>query len=155
MAWQFLMVLIGLAQADPLSRDVGTPEAIEECAPPVPFEEAVTAASAIFSGEVVRVSEPIGRVDALVARVEVQRVWKGEVSREVDVWTLKGGEGFSFHAGVRYLVFTQSWPGETRLWTSICTRTNRLGLSGDDLARLGEGRSTGGVDGEDRATGRR
>lgn len=75
-----------------------------ECGPAPSFHEGVALSRAVFSGRVASLTDPAGRPDARVATLQVLESWKGDPPPQVEVWTLKGGEGFAFEAGGEYLV---------------------------------------------------
>ena len=160
--WPWLTIVALLA---------GDPGAIRECLAVgrTPVEE-LGQSTAVFSGTVVarewvpeRYSEernssswllgqfPAGQervVQRMWVRLEVHRVWKGEVPAVVRMRTTNlrfpsgaaGGEAhdYKFSDGESYLVYTYGPP--EGLSTSICQRTRPLRTATEDLRALGEGR---------------
>lgn len=97
--------------------------------------EELKAATSVFAGKAIKVSEAEGR---RVAEFDVERVWKGAVSRRLSVHTDTHLYGSRFEEGETYLVYAF---GEKELSTSGCTRTKPLRSASQDLAELGEGRA--------------
>ena len=97
--------------------------------------EELKAATSVFSGRAIKVSEAEGR---RVAEFDVERVWKGAVSRRLSVHTGTHLYGSRFQEGETYLVYAF---GEKELSTSSCTRTKPLSSASQDLAELGEGQA--------------
>jgi hypothetical protein len=87
----------------------------------------VDAASAVFVGVAVEAREEL---DGLVARIRVERVYKGMPDDRVDVKTPRDGTacGVPFVAGRTYAVFVREEGGA--LTTNVCTGTT------DDVATL-------------------
>ncbi|MDQ3685821.1 MAG: hypothetical protein M3430_09495 [Acidobacteriota bacterium] len=125
-----------------------------ECSVPGSPTEELRKSKAVFTGKVIGrkyvMDNPSGvgfPGQRLVIRLQVERVWKGEIGEEVLMYTswmrqLNGsdstsGEDFGFENSQRYLIYA----GGTleRLSTSACTRSRELGKAGDDLKELGEG----------------
>jgi len=118
-----------------------------------PTEE-LRGSKAVFAGKVIGrkyITDNLSGVGTpgqrLLIRLQVERVWKGEIGEEVLMYTSRMRQpngldsimanDFSFKDGQRYLVYA----GGTleRLSTSACTRSRELGKAGDDLKELGEG----------------
>lgn len=106
------------------------------CALPAPVPEALAASGAVFSGTV-RSSRTEG--DARVFVVDVLRVWKGGLARQVEVTTLRWGSmcGIELQVGESYLIYGGG--NAQGVDTGLCTRTRSLARAADDLAQLGEG----------------
>jgi hypothetical protein len=91
----------------------------------------------IFSGEVtdfVPIEKNPTGFENRKAVFKVQNVFKGEVSKEIIIYTGDGGSdcGFPFQVGKKYLVYAY---GENDVFvTSYCTRTNYLADAGEDLS---------------------
>ena len=98
-------------------------------------------AQAVFSGEVVGVSEGPQDSFNVVVRLRVKRSWKGSRADEVSIVTGRGGGdcGYPFEVGGSYLVYAYAPKGGS-LGTNICRRTARLADAGADLKVLGKGR---------------
>jgi len=97
--------------------------------------EELKAATRVFSGRAIKVTEVDSR---RVAEFEVERVWKGALSRRIAVGSGTHLYGSRFKEGETYLVFAF---GGKQLSTSICTRTKPLSSASQDLAELGTGQS--------------
>lgn len=93
---------------------------------------------AIFVGEVMQV---VQNPDASGVSVKflVEKIWKGKLSREVNIFTGRGGGdcGYQFEVGESYLVYASG--ANESLSTTICQRTARRSGNGD-LKHLGKGR---------------
>ena len=106
---------------------------------------------AVFSGTVTEIEESAGAI-AHVVTFDVQRVWKGTVTKRVSLYQLNTTEAIQFSAGVPYLIVANRLPpGEleasgtirraTTLGVTTCVsrtleQAERLG----DLRELGPGR---------------
>jgi len=97
--------------------------------------EARSAAGAVFTGEVVEITESSDGYYVAV-RMKVASKWKGVKSKEVVVYTGRGGGdcGYSFSVGGKYLVYASRMEG--RLFTNICQRTTPIQYAAEDLAVL-------------------
>lgn len=84
----------------------------------------------VFSGRVVTVT-PSGSDKA--ARLLVERVWKGDVGRNVILPIGTSTCSYHFVAGERYIVYAHNWN------TSVCSRTRPLSEAQEDLVVLGAG----------------
>ena len=116
----FILVLILTSLAVPCSCLEITPEQA--------FEDA----DIVFSGLV----RDIALGDSgtyFEATIDVDDLWKGEVSDEITVLTEidSAACGFSFDIGYEYLVYAYSY--DWGIYTNICTRTNLLDYSSEDL----------------------
>ena len=93
---------------------------------------------AVFVGKVVAVVQKPEAYEVSV-KFLVEKVWKGKVSRHVNIFTGRGGGdcGYHFEAGESYLVYAY---GSTEgLSTNICQRTApRAGSA--DMKYLGKGK---------------
>jgi hypothetical protein len=106
------------------------------CIGEVPLCQSFWQADAVFAGEVVAFEkiDPKQFFSRRVARVRVERVWRGEVAGVVDVSTGAGGGdcGYSFRRGQQYLIYAHKGPQGT-LSTNICTPTKLLNKASADL----------------------
>ncbi|GAA3402589.1 hypothetical protein ACFFNY_04670 [Paenibacillus hodogayensis] len=114
------------------------------CAGPRPVAEELVRKSAIFSGKVVSVAKPKGlnvsTADLVAVKLQVEDVWKGQVSAETVVYTASaspscGYEGFA--ANERFIVF--AYEADGKLKTGLCERTKPLAAATEELAALGAG----------------
>lgn len=133
----FLTMMLGAPSVDACS-----------CMMPRAPSEALAKAGAVFAGRVVSVDVPrgvaipegivTGSMDPVRIGFEVERVWKGSVTRSTTVTTARSGAscGFEFQTGRTYLVYAS---GSDTLFVSLCSRTTEMPLAKDDLADLGEG----------------
>lgn len=110
--------------------------------PPTPQEER-DRVDVVFSGEVVAVTEPGADVDPpdreLVAEIDVDRVYAGEVQERVEVRTAGDQAmcGYGFETGRAELIYAVEDDGT--LTTGLCSRTAPLERAEEDLAALGDG----------------
>jgi hypothetical protein len=102
----------------------------------IPLCQSFWQAHAVFAGEVLSFekSDPKQFFSRRIARVRVDRVWRGEVTGVVEVSTGAGGGdcGYSFRRGEQYVIYAHQGPMKT-LSTSICTRTKLLSKASADL----------------------
>lgn len=111
------------------------------CAPPPPPEEAAAEADAVFVGEVAHARTEGGEHDGdLIADIEVERVFAGDVAARVEVRTARHGAtcGYGFELGTRELVYARA-DAEGHFTTSLCSRTSPADTADEDLAALGDG----------------
>jgi hypothetical protein len=102
--------------------------------------QAKTDANAVFSAKVLAVA--VNRREFSVSvKLSVEQVWKGEVAKEVTLTTGSGGGdcGYPFKVGESYLVYANASEGGL-LSTGICSRTNKLSASAQDVKILGKGK---------------
>jgi hypothetical protein len=122
---------------------------------PPPPQEALNAATAVFSGEVIEIEpvedDPSGQY--LAVTFEVDRVWKGVESSPVTVETHQdeGVCGYPFVVGESYLVYAHS--NRSPLTTALYHRTTHIDQAEEDLDVLGSGTeiTATGTDSEDGA----
>ncbi len=115
------------------------------CAPPPPPKESLEAASAVFSGKVLKI-EDAGEFERAVT-LEVKSIWKGVAAKTVTIRTASDGAicGYSFVKGKSYLVYAREIKqgegdeAEKLLTTNICSRTTPLEAAEEDLKALGAG----------------
>ena len=101
--------------------------------------KAFSAASAVFSGKVVKITEgetssPIG-LRQLAVKFRVEKSWKLIRKNEVTVSTININSlcGFPFEVGKSYLVYAIG--GKDKFATDICTRTSLM-IPKEDLEYL-------------------
>ena len=89
----------------------------------------------VFSGKVMGV-EFDSKLDAYDARIKVNKIWKGELSTVVHVFS-KGGKmcGYLFEKDQGYLVFAS---GAKRAFADTCGRTKKLMSANEELRQLGQ-----------------
>lgn len=128
-----------------------------ECPRQPKVRDALAAAAAVFSGEVMGEEYRDVRTDssgrpaeakAQVVKLKAEKWWKGSGAREIFLYTSArkypdgstslSADDFTFRKGESYLVYASGPEAELR--TSGCTRTIKLDEAGDDLRELGEGR---------------
>ena len=94
--------------------------------------------AAIFSGEVVEISDSSEDTGNFLVKLKVAKSWKGELGDQVTISTAKNGAmcGYTFEAGKTYLVYADG-PKESLIVTN-CSRTTGTRIKGDVkyLARL-------------------
>ncbi|SHN27614.1 hypothetical protein [Gracilibacillus kekensis] len=114
------------------------------CVMPPEVEEALEQADAVFTGEVADIKEKKAKDGYPYKSVtfQVTGIWKGIDANELSIDTgLGGGDcGFEFQKGKEYLVYANKsdFYGTDNLHTTICSRTNTLQLSKEDLTILNE-----------------
>jgi hypothetical protein len=90
----------------------------------------------VLAGEVVAFEkiDPKQFFSKRLARVRVERVWRGEVTGVVDVSTGAGGGdcGYGFRRGQQFVIYAYKGPQGT-LSTSICSPTKLLSKASADL----------------------
>ncbi len=115
-----------------------TPRAARACTciADVPLCQSFWQTDAVFTGEVLSFepANPDQPFSRRVARIRIERTWRGAVEGVVDVITGAGGGdcGYSFRAGIKYVVYAHrardgSWT------TSICSPTKPLEHAAGDL----------------------
>lgn len=119
------------------------------CIGDVPLCQSFWQADAVFSGEVVSFDkvDPKQLLSRRVARVRVDRAWRGTIRGTVDVGTGSGHAdcGYTFRTGKQYLIYTYRGK-DGSLTTSVCSPTKLLDKAAADLAYFKEAEkpSTGG-----------
>ena len=113
------------------------------CIPPRPPLEALERADAVFSGDVISISEPKGlfgswlasSTDPVTVEFRVHSVWKGEIHETLFIQTAWSSAscGFEFVQDERYIVYAREG------WVSLCSRTRSIDKASEDLKALGEG----------------
>ncbi len=117
------------------------------CVGPIPVCQAVWQTDAVFTGEVLAVTDEkrattTNQTPELQSgrqvRVRVLESFRGEAAKEIDVFTGSGGGdcGFTFQTGASYLIYAYRHPATGRLSTGICSRTKLLANASEDLAYL-------------------
>src|SRR5215471_4839831 len=104
---------------------------------PSQVARAKTSAVAVFSGKVTKtIWADCGR--RLIVSITVDKIWKGEVNREITIYTAGSGAscGFAFRRGTSYLVYCYRGD-DGELWTNLCTRTASLAAAAPDRRYLG------------------
>jgi hypothetical protein len=96
---------------------------------------------AIFSGTIIGSSSIEVKYDSYkttqrVLRVAIKQAFRGVDGGQIEVVSGWGGGdcGFEFKLGESYLIYASRSKADTRLHTSICTRTRALADAADDLA---------------------
>lgn len=111
------------------------------CAEPDPPDEALDDSDAVFSGEVVDITEQ-SRDENLVA-FDVSETWDGPEEGTLSVSTHPDSAtcGYPFEEGTAYLVY--AYGSDDDLHVSLCSRTTELEDAEDDIAALGSGDDSG------------
>ncbi len=101
-------------------------------------KKAKNESSAVFVGKVMKVVRNPDEFGVSV-KFQVDKIWKGKLSRDVTIFTGRGGGdcGYQFEVGGTYLVYATGV--RERLSTSICLRTASWSVDGD-VKHLGKGR---------------
>lgn len=106
------------------------------CVGDVPLCQSFWQADAVFSGEVVSFEKLDSNqlFSRRVARIRVERAWRGNVQGTVEVTTGAGGGdcGYSFRSGRKYLVYA-STTQDGKLTTGICSPTKLFDKAASDL----------------------
>jgi hypothetical protein len=142
--WPTGTALVVLLVAAVLLMAPPSPASACSCAPNPPPGEARDQAAAVFAGTVVETrtvaggGSVAGGPDDLVARVEVEEVFDGEVAATVDVSTSTddGLCGLGFATGDRWLFYVSD-DQEGGFSTHACTRTAALEYAADDWETSG------------------
>lgn len=87
------------------------------------IQKAFTSSSAVFSGDVVEVSESPEDKNSLLVKFKVALSWKGESKREITIITAKESSmcGYLFEVGKKYLVYANGLKND--LFVDNCSRT--------------------------------
>lgn len=95
------------------------------------IQEAFTNSAAIFSGEVVELSESPADESEFIVKLEVAQSWKGESKREITITTAKEHSmcGYFFQIGEKYLVYANRLKND--LFVESCSRTAFFSDKGD------------------------
>ncbi len=124
---------------------VATPGNVSACScaefisPPTAFEKA----TAVFTGMVISLQGPTGRVissaDPVMVVIQVDTVWKGPQENTLVVTTALSSAscGVEFKIGSSYLIYAHG--SEDRLEVGLCEGTKSLILAEQDLNSLGSG----------------
>ena len=109
-----------------------------KCAPPPPPQKALTGATAVFSGKVLKIERAAPQRYSVTFKVGA--IYKGVKTTKVDVATATNSAacGVNFTVGKSYLVYCY---GKDDLATNICTRTKPLKQAKEDLKALGKGKA--------------
>ena len=135
-----------------------SPAAELDCFIPSPPAVELDRAKAVFVGKVIgreyvedSSSEQGVSGERLIIKIAVERVWKGEIGKEVIMYTSEVrqsddttsmmAEDFDFVNEKRYLIYADGTVN--RLHTSACTRSREFEKAADDLKELGEGHQPG------------
>ena len=120
------------------------------CVGGIPLCETFWKTSAVFVGEVASITptapadptQPSGLFARRRVRFTVEKTYRGDVGREVEVFTGMGGGdcGFNFIRGRKYLVFAHAFEG--RMTTGICSPTRLLADADEALAYLNQASSS-------------
>ena len=103
---------------------------------------------AVFSGTVSDIEESAGAV-AHVVTFDVQRVWKGTLTKQVSLYQLNTMDAIPFSAGVPYLIVAYRLPPEEREVSGTIQRATTLGVATcvsrtlEQAERLGDLRELG------------
>jgi hypothetical protein len=82
--------------------------------------------AAIFSGEVLEISESSTDENSLLVKFKVENLWKSELTSEVTIATGKNSAmcGYSFEVGKKYLVYANGL--EDSLMVTNCSQTTDM-----------------------------
>ncbi len=115
------------------------------CAAPPSVEEELSRKTAVFSGTVTKVVKPDKTIidsskDLVEVTFNVEKVWKGELSKQTKVYTAIGEESCGyvhFKQGSQFIV--SAYGTSDRLETGVCELTKPVEQAGAALEQLGEG----------------
>jgi MYXO-CTERM domain-containing protein len=116
------------------------------CLPPPPVATAVAESTAVFAGTIVAMTPPSSQIGEVVAKLSVERVWKGSTTAmEVEVHTPSSSAacGLSFMPGDKWLIYANEVDGH--LSAILCSRSAPLSAAQQDLVELGPGTVPGTV----------
>lgn len=115
------------------------------CIMPPPPDQALNEANAVFSGEVIEITDNRNLINGNGRTVifKVDENWKGIENGEVAITTGNNEAdcGFPFEVGQSYLVYASKngMYDSNSLSTTICNRTVQLANANEDLNVLGKG----------------
>lgn len=94
-------------------------------------QQAFTDSTAIFSGEVLAISESRADKNSLLVKFKVTKLWKGGSKNEITITTNKESSmcGYRFEVGKKYLVYANGLKNE--LFVENCSRTTNISNNGD------------------------
>ena len=108
-----------------------------DCAPLPSPEDAYNMADVVFSGQVTTIVDDWNNLLKEVS-IDVYDVWKGTIQNDIQVIIFTGIDdgicGYDFEVNEEYLIYG-NYSGDF-VWTNICTRTNLLENSEEDLDYL-------------------
>ena len=134
---------------------LSNPEAVYACscaASGTPQEE-LAAFEAVFAGRVRSVehtfdpdASSVSPWDHTKVGFTVNRVWKGDVTRSIEIATppTGGSCGYPFEEGKQFIVYAYGSATEGGFTASLCSRTAPLSEAQEDIAALGRGQAPGG-----------
>ena len=109
-----------------------------------PPDEALTNATAVFSGEVIAIKDSKGIYGEIGKTVsfKVREVWKGDNGSDISVVTGSDSAscGLDFIIGKEYIVYAHASDmyGKTVLSSTLCDRTTELKNATDDISMIGQ-----------------
>jgi hypothetical protein len=110
----------------------------------VPQATASPATVAVFSGTVSEIEESAGAVVHVVT-FDVQRVWKGTVTKRVSLQQLSTSDAIEFSAGVPYLIVAYRLRPEERQASGTIRRAATLGIAACASRTLEQAERLGGL----------
>lgn len=109
-----------------------------DCAIPPNATEAMTEATTVFRGEVIKIkSEKQGGTKYDVALLSVSEIWKGIKESQVIIYTEWSSCQFHFVIGEEYLLYV--YEHNNKLKVINCGRSKKVKYSEKDLLELGRG----------------
>jgi hypothetical protein len=110
----------------------------EKCRTPGTAREALQEATAVFIGEISKISESD---NTKTLEFSVEQYWKGENTKTQNVQVNVGTRySPSFNVGERYIVYASENGSGGQLTTGRCTRTKLAQYADDDIKELGKGK---------------
>lgn len=118
------------------------------CGAPGTPQEELAAFEAVFAGRVRSIehtfdldAQSVSPWDHTRVGFTVNTVWKGDVTRSIEVATppTGGSCGYPFEEGKEFIVYAYGSAAEGGFTASLCSRTAPLGEAQEDLQALGRG----------------
>lgn len=101
------------------------------CLQPSSVEETFKTSFAVFSGEVIKVSETD---DGIKAKIRVEKTWKGNLPKVITIRS-RVMCLFNFIKGKKYLIYAGGKSNKT-LAAHLCSRTEIFSKAAEDVAAL-------------------
>lgn len=96
------------------------------CIPPAPVEESLKKSTAVFSAEVISITENEAKFIKTV-KLKLKKSWKGKLAKTLTITTGLNSAmcGYEFVKGKTYLIYANGKNTKT-LSASLCSRTGEL-----------------------------
>ncbi len=109
------------------------------------LDQQLESADYAFAGtvlEIATVKDTSTSRSFLSATIAVEKVWKGNVPAEFEVWTWMSSAscGYGFEIGSKFVLYAfEPYNTINHVYTHICTRNKRYEQAAKDLSKLGPG----------------